>query len=157
MPQNSPEIHRIRLRGPWDVALGKIGGSSPADASFRRVTLPASWQELFGSQSGTAWFRRRFNQPTGLEPHERVWIALSDVPGEVGLSLNGSRAALHPDGERRLVADVTGLLAPANRLEISVAFDPGMCPATNGGLWQPVCLEIHNKKRAGRDSDQRVC
>lgn len=150
MTQNSHEIHRIRLRGPWEFALGKLGESAPADASFRPATMPASWQELFGDRAGTAWFRRRFNQPTGLEPHERVLIALTDVPGEVRLSLNGVPAELRSDAERRRVADVTELLALANRLEVSVTFDPGENPGVTGGLWQIVFLEIHNEKRAGR-------
>lgn len=98
---------------------------------------------------GRHGFRRRFNQPTGLEPHERVLIALTDVPGEVRLSLNGVPAELRSDAERRRVADVTELLALANRLEVSVTFDPGENPGVTGGLWQIVFLEIHNEKRAG--------
>ncbi|QDU41432.1 Glycosyl hydrolases family 2, sugar binding domain [Maioricimonas rarisocia] len=148
--QNSREIHRIRLRGPWEVALGKVGESAPADASFRRVTMPASWQELFGNEAGTGWFRRRFNQPTGLEPHERVCIALPDVPGDVHMALNGTDVASQPASASRLVADVTDLLQLANRLEVRVTFDPGESPETPGGLWQTVHLEIHNEKHASR-------
>ncbi|MFG0333741.1 MAG: hypothetical protein ACF8TS_10295 [Maioricimonas sp. JB049] len=112
--------------------------------------MPASWQELFGTASGTAWFRRHFHQPTGLEPHERVWITLTDVPGEVRLSLNGTAVPSQPAGASRVVADVTEQLELANRLEVCVTFDPEQAPDAPGGLWQPVILEIHNKSHAGR-------
>ena len=54
------EPYRIRLRGPWEVALIERDGTA---APLRFAYIPAEWRELFGERAGTGVFRRRFNRP----------------------------------------------------------------------------------------------
>ncbi len=103
--------------------------------------MPAAWRELFGEAAGSALFRRRFNRPTNLGPHQRVSIVVQDVAGEVAVRING-RPVAAPTAQERTVFDVTEHLEDYNLLEVEITFDPARYPRSPGGLWQPVLLEI---------------
>lgn len=137
--------HWIRLRGPWEVAwLAADGGTDPQQTAVRRVTLPASWQELFGQCGGTARFRRRFQRPTGLDPDERVRIVLEDVGGSIAARLNDvPLSPLYDEDEpEKMCFDVTDLLQFTNLLTLDITFDPSGSEPSHGGLWRPVLIEI---------------
>jgi hypothetical protein len=129
--------YRIRLRGPWEYAWLEEGSGVPTEMDT--VTMPVSWQELFGTRSGTALFRRRFNSPSNLREDQPVRIVVSQVGGDVAFRLNGRTVAVatRPNGE--ISGDVTDLLEDFNVLEIKLSCNPDDAPV---GLWQPVILEI---------------
>ena len=67
--------HVIRLRGPWKCEA--------CDADTRHSAV--------GNQSSARLrHTRRFNSPTNLEPHERVWLVCESLDGPATISLNGS-------------------------------------------------------------------
>jgi hypothetical protein len=133
-----PLLHRIRLQGPWQaVPPGDDSDSTPAD-----VSIPASWQDLFGQAIGTAILRRGFNRPTGLEPGNRVFIRLPAQSATITrCSLNG--IDLEASSSNSLSYDAIAALQPFNLLEILLQRDPG-APADSSGLVTPVLLEIHD-------------
>jgi len=137
--------HWIRLRGPWDVSSVAESGTD----SVERVRLPADWRTLFGEQTGTACFQRRFQCPTHLDDDERVCVTLLDVRAQVHCQLNGQdvpplAAPLGDPGcwpaESCLSFDLTDLLQPSNQLRLALTVE--QLPADPVGLHEPVLLEI---------------
>lgn len=140
-------VHRIRLIGPWDYVwspteIPVAATSLPAAGS---VKMPCDWQTLFGSQAGRATFSRKFHCPTNLESHEQVVIVLSGVGGEGQIFLNGNPLFQFPAGSESPEVDVTQHLQRFNVLEVVLQFTPSTdTPATTGGLFGPVMIEIHS-------------
>ena len=131
-------LHRIRLKGPWDVRLRQDG----AIDEYRRESMPQDWRQLFGNVAGTADFRRNFHDPTGLESDERVVIYLPSGIGDVSeFKMNGQSFSPTIDSSQRY--DVTELLAGFNMIEFALTFDPHAEPDIPGGLWETVFVEIH--------------
>lgn len=133
-----PYPHVIRLRGPWEFEV--IERAAPADgaecgdpAASRsgKVKLPCDWSEALGRTfRGKVRYRRRFNRPSGLDPHERVWLIVEGVDAFGAAALNG-RAL----GEVRGYAlparfDVTDLLGQANELLLEVELPSAMHDAS---------------------------
>lgn len=137
---SEPSTYRIRLRGPWDYAWLEEGSSIPPD--METVTMPVSWQELFGTRAGTALFRRRFNSPSNLREGQPVRIVVSQVGGEVALRLNGEAVTVTARADGEVAGDVTDLLEDFNVLEVELSCDPGGDESPPIGLWRPVVLEI---------------
>ena len=134
-----PYPHAIRLRGPWDFevlasAADRPGQNLAGAPVANRVELPCDWQATLGVDfRGKVRYRRRFNRPTGLDPHERVWLVVEGVDAFGAAALNGSKL-----GEVRGYAlpasfDVTGLLSPSNELAIDVEL-----PAETSGAAAPM-------------------
>jgi beta-galactosidase/beta-glucuronidase len=126
------------LKGPWEVR--RLDREEPS----RRVTLPASWQTIFGDEAGCAEFKRRFNQPTNLEPHEQVWIVFQGVRGAARVDLNGQRLGGIDITDETAEFEITPHLAPHNELVVQFTFCVGLPPDQPGGLWGPVVLEIRS-------------
>jgi hypothetical protein len=103
----------IRLRGPWECERAGAGG---------------------------ARFTRRFNQPTNLEAHERVWLVFERVGQAAWAMLNGQPLAqLDPTSESNRV-EITPVLAPHNVLAIETA---GPVDASGGrGLPETLVGEV---------------
>jgi hypothetical protein len=129
----------MHLKGPWELLV--VPGFQPSP-EMRTVTMPQSWQTLFGPVAGTARFRRAFHRPTNLAPHETVWIVLTEVGGMGRVWLNdqpcGTFAPLTASPPR---FEITSHLKPRNHLTVEVTFDPGSTTA-EGGLYGAVALEI---------------
>ena len=134
-----PYPHAIRLRGPWEFevlagAADVPGQKASAAPASNRVELPCDWQATLGvGFRGKVRYRRRFNRPTGLDPHERVWLVVEGVDAFGAASLNGSQL-----GEVRGYAlpasfDITGQLLPSNELAIDVEL-----PAETSGVASPL-------------------
>lgn len=131
--------YRIHLRGPWEVTGPWVDGVSQ---EWRTVTLPAAWQSLFGTRSGTATFRRWFHRPTNLVPDDQIAFVLTGVRG-------AGHARLNDDPWNPLVIHNTAAAIPVtvaqlrqrNRLEIELTFDPS-ATSEPGGLFEAVALEI---------------
>lgn len=131
---SEPNIHRIRLKGPWEVR-------GPHSVEFTREHLPQDWRALFGEVSGTAIFRRNFHAPTGLEARDQVRIVIPHGTGEISqLTVNSLPATCLDDQQRCF--DVTPLLQGFNQLQFSLTFHPEKSPEIPGGLWETVFIEI---------------
>ena len=144
-------VHRIHLKGPWEVEWLGPAESPPAAATSsgiaaanreNRARMPAAWQSLFGDAAGIARFRRRFNRPTNLDADERVFLVFDGLAGRASLSLNGDALGSVEAAACPAEFDVTPRLAARNTLTVEVVFDPAHHPGRPGGLWAPVALEI---------------
>ncbi len=137
--------HRIHLRGPWEVS----GPWPDAEAaSLRTVTLPMPWRALFGTQAGTATFRRWFHRPTNLASGDRLAIILTGVRGTGSFRLNDDPwETLHLDGTQAHVSITLAQLRQRNRLEVELTFDPTLTTEA-GGLFDAVALEINSQNDA---------
>lgn len=132
------EVHRIRLKGPWQILPPGAEGQE-----FQKHSMPQDWRSLFGDVAGTATFRRNFHTPTRLEEHERVLIHIPSGVGELnGFKINGT--AISPSSNDPLKFDVTQHLQEFNLIEFKLSFDPATQPDTPGGLWETVFVEIHS-------------
>lgn len=121
--------HRIRLRGPWEMAwLGPTG----AAGRFERFHFPGSWPSS-GQAGRAAVVRRRFARPANLDDTERILLVCQPLPAGATARLNG--APLDLSG----VWDVTGRLLPRNVLEIELAAGAAAEPILPG----EVRLDIH--------------
>ncbi len=86
-----------------------------------KATLPCDWSDALGPDfRGKVRYRRRFNRPSGLDPHERVWLVIEGVDAFGSAALNGR--ALGDIRGYALPAsfDVTDLLGPGNELSLDV-------------------------------------
>ena len=93
-----PDVHSIRLREPWQ-------------------------REPLEEGAGVR-FRRRFGYPTGLEPHERVFLVLEPVYRLAKLVLNGNPVAGLTDRNAALEWDVTDRLEERNEIAADIEFGP---------------------------------
>ncbi len=80
------DVHRIRLREPWQTRTLEDG----------RVSRT-----------------RRFGRPRRLDPNERVWLVIEELPESGSVRLNGQELC-----DAR--CDVTVLLLDNNRVEIDL-------------------------------------
>ncbi|MEX2288556.1 MAG: NRDE family protein [Planctomycetaceae bacterium] len=148
-------IHRMHLRGPWEVEWVSNAESPPPQPSpaggegerqatdSGRVKLPADWQSLFGERRGTVRFTRRFGKPTNLEPHEKVFIAFDGIGGVARVSVNGSHVGIIENSTSTIRFDVTALLNPSNTLDVVLTYTETDDASSPGGLYAPVAIEVH--------------
>jgi len=124
-----PYPHVIRLRGPWDFDLLDCTATDKGDpsalAKTGRVTVPTNWANDLGAGFlGRVRYRRRFNRPTGLEPHLRVWLVVEGVDAHGSCRLNGHELGPIDGYALPAVYDVTVELQVSNELEIVVERNP---------------------------------
>jgi beta-galactosidase/beta-glucuronidase len=157
-----PSPHVIRLRGPWELApLSNDKASNdeasdeslaPAAAEACRVEVPGDWCAALGADFvGTARYTRRFNCPTNLDPHERVWLALDAVDHQARVTLNGQPLGSLTGSLATARFDITAALAPHNTLSVDVSLPSALFADATvrgpraghpGGLIGEVRLEI---------------
>lgn len=107
-------MHTIRLRRPWLRSVEGQTGSGKVDVPDVR-SVPGAGKPVT--------YRRSFNQPTGLESHERVDLVIDRFSGaSICVSLNGERIDAG-DATFPLRIDVTARLEHSNRLEVQL--EPG--------------------------------
>ena len=139
--------HWIRLRGPWEaVQVDADGREGPAE----RIRLPADWGPYCRRSNSTVRFLRRFQQPTHLDPEERVLVTLTNFRTNVHATLNG-RTIVPLDvplgepecwpAENSLSFDVTDVLETTNLLGLELQL-PADESSAHTGLHEPVLLEI---------------
>ena len=90
---------------------------------------------------------RKFNRPSGLEKHSKVWLCIDFLKVDTGLWLNDQPLVLPSLHESltRLELQVTHLLSSFNRLTIETACPPSTAlvdPNQSVKLIAAVCLEI---------------
>ena len=73
-------MHRIHLRGPWQLEPGD--GSPPLP-----IRMPLE-PDALAKLHGPARLIRRFNRPTNLSPNERVFVVLEGWETAARVSVN---------------------------------------------------------------------
>ncbi len=140
--------HRMHLKGPWQyewvTSLSVSNVVKCLDVGEGKVIMPASWQSIFGSTSGTVRFFRRFGQPTNLESEERVFIVFDGVGGSARVAVNDHILGTMSDSDRPIGFEVTNLLQASNQLVVELDFDVDRADGAPGGLWAPVAIEIRS-------------
>jgi beta-galactosidase/beta-glucuronidase len=159
-------MHIIHLRGPWELVPlvryvnvnGQWREATDDLPAGGRTQVPGDWADLLGADFlGRARYTRRFNCPTNLDSHERVWLALEGVDYEAAILLND-----RPLGRTRGTAsvhrvDITDWLAPHNLLAVDVELPAavrddeqarGARCGKPGGLVGEVRLEIASRGAA---------
>jgi hypothetical protein len=121
-------VHRIRLRGPWDVR--PHSGGEPGRMTVPGTLRDGGWTGFKGRVS----FYRRFGRPSNLSAGETVWLVFENVVGSADVLLNDSLLGTL-DGTGQL--NVTERLAERNVLEVILE-----TRNENGGITGDVLLEI---------------
>ena len=130
------EPYRIHLKGPWDVT----GPWQDPGAPTWTVSLPQTWQKLFGTVAGTATFARWFHCPTNLVPEDQLAIVLTGVNGNGRVWINDFLLGEFTARSQSVRLPVTlDQLRQRSRLRIELEW-PGGDDA--GGLYDPVAIEI---------------
>jgi hypothetical protein len=156
-----PDIHVIRLRGPWRVEPlerfvphgdGHYQRSTDGLPFGSRMTMPADWSELCGREFlGRVRYCRVFQKPTGLDSGERVYLVIEPARSYGDVTLNRKRLGDVVWGGPPARWHITELLEDHNQLEIVVdhplldeSLGPGDDDSTRfaGGLVGEVRLEI---------------
>jgi len=133
--------HRIRLRGPWECL----------DAGAqRRATMPCAWTGA-GGAARQVGFTRRFGYPGTIDAHERVWLMIDDLHGTWDIALNGTTLATGQTAA--FAADVTGLLAARNRLELTAAIVDRPQPLGGEVALEVRCTAYLDEMQAAADPD----
>ncbi len=146
--------HRIRLIGPWQyrwvTTITPIIQADSVEAisfpAWETTQMPQSWQELFGHQSGTAQFERRFQQPTNLESHERVAIVFDGIGGTGNVSLNHQPLGEIETSDQMQCFDITDCLQPSNLLTVEIGCDADFDFSNPAGLYDVVAIEISGEE-----------
>jgi hypothetical protein len=138
------EVHRIRLRGPWEVmALSRIPASEPLPQATA-MTLPCRWRDGgWAGFAGRALHRRRFGKPTNVG-EQKMWLTCAGVEGSVAVRVNGESILDRTASGGPFAVEVTDRLRDRNELEIVVEAD-----SDGGGVWGEVALEIHPTAACG--------
>ncbi|HEY4309581.1 MAG TPA: hypothetical protein VGN12_09050 [Pirellulales bacterium] len=154
--------HVIRLRCPWecrplvrytiapDGAIVAQSDDLPAPA---RVNVPADWEATLGAGfRGRVRYTRRFNRPTNLDPHDRVWLVIEGADALARYLLDETLLGELDGYALPAESDITPLLKPSNVLTVEVELPAGIDDARQvirpgreslaGGLVGAVRLEI---------------
>ncbi len=115
-------MHSIRLRGPWELYL-------PGQGEPQRIEMPATWQTLLAFVGDSplpspARLRRRFGQPTGIAPTDRLQLVIDSSAATCQVELNGQPLGSLAPSEQCRSFEVTALLSPRNELLILLQFPP---------------------------------
>ena len=148
------DIHTIRLRGPWQMeplaatsadgrGQGAPDASRPELPPAARVKLPIARAAVLPVDFfGRVRFVRRFQRPTGLEPHETVRLVL-DTPWTVGIvTLNERPLESETTDGARSEWNITERLADANVVMVELEYRPDDAPPADAPLLGEVWLEI---------------
>ncbi len=139
MNQQSDNIYRIRLKGPWEVRF--VTGDVADSTRFEKIHVPIAWRDAFGDRSGAVCFKRRFHAPTGLGHHDQVNIRVPEGAGHLR-DFRINNIPLLPQHDAALTFAVTDHLEAFSEIQFTLDFDPNAEPETPGGLWEAVLLEI---------------
>ena len=147
---SQPEIHSIRLHGPWDAKVLDDFGQQGKVGQERRVKIPSDWGDWLGVNfCGQVEYLRNFNRPTGLESDQAVWLVVEQVDSRGDVFLNdqpiGSLSFNEfPDQPFRVEIGESLQLSNVLRIEIQVTADSDRAQRVGqaGGLIGSVRIEI---------------
>ncbi|HET6880120.1 MAG TPA: hypothetical protein VFI31_08190 [Pirellulales bacterium] len=130
-----PYPHSIRLRGPWQFepqcrylagADGQVAESNEDLPAAGRATVPSDWRDALGADfRGRVRYRRSFNPPATLDPHERLWLVVEGVDAYGAVVLNGVRLGEVEGYAIHRSFDLTRLLGPRNEVTLEVELPGG--------------------------------
>ena len=148
--QTKPDIHSIRLHGPWDAKVVAVYGSHGTVGQERRAKIPSDWGDWLGADfCGQVEYRRSFNRPTGLEPDQQVWLVVEQLDFHCDLIINApSIGSLtwgqSPESPFRIEIGQSLELSNVLRIDIQDAadYDRAHCAGLAGGLVGSVRIEI---------------
>lgn len=140
--------HTIQLRAPWELRPLMRENESLATGPPLRVEVPGESPLTPVDEQLGLRYSRRFNRPTGIDPHERVWLCCDGADPSARVSL-GEHELGHILGYALpWEADVTTHLAPHNELIIEVLPADALRPGREhrpGGLIRDVRLEVRSR------------
>src|SRR5688500_118957 len=155
------------LNGEWEFAIDRRGQwRQPADVEWQaRIRVPFSPETAASGIGDTGfyrwcWYRRRFAGADFL-PGQRVVLRFGAVDYLTTVWVNGVRVGCHEGGFTPFSFDITGLVAPAEAVEVVVQADDDphdlskprgkqdwqlqphsiWYPRTTG-IWQTVWIEV---------------
>lgn len=150
-------VHRIRLRGPWQVEpLSRLrqhaGGTVMEQTSSLPpggvTTTPFDCRQIplgVGDAGGRVRYRRRFGRPTHLGPDECILLVVPPLTAPADVRINGTLLGqVEPHG-RAGRFDITERLKDRNELWIDLLRQPGEqapTPDQPSSDATTVCLEI---------------
>jgi len=118
----------------------------PGDARWRRVDLPASWQDIPNGPTHkhhVAWYRERFTLPDAVAA-ERWVLHFSRASFACKIFLNGKAAGSHWGPTGPFAIAVTDLIRPGAENELLVGICDGITArdhARDGRLLAPACMK----------------
>jgi hypothetical protein len=130
-------VHRIRLRGPWQIEPTAAANPSP-----RIVRLPARWDELFDPAARRVRLSRRFHCPTNLRPVDEVSLVVDALPEGAQVALNGTSLGRGVDNSDSQAVFPTPQLELSNLL--TVEFDVAARETAGDQIWGDVALVINS-------------
>jgi hypothetical protein len=137
MPESNM-VHRIRLRGPWQLQAAAPGSAPP-----QSIRLPARAAEFFDTGAPSLQLSRRFNRPTNLAAGDRISLIIDNFPEGARVTLNGAR--LEP--ESLPAAEPT--VFPTSRLEphnlLAIEFEVASINAIGDQVWGNIALVIGSR------------
>ena len=132
--------HTIRLRGPWEL---RAAGADHLAAI--RVKLPTLWRHARCDLSAPARLSRRFGRPTGLAPHQRVWLCVAAAQPLGTVMLSGETLFAGVPESQEVRCDITQRLQSRN--EIDLELEPYTSPdAADAPVLGEVWLEIDERR-----------
>jgi hypothetical protein len=142
-------VHRIQLRGPWQLEWTSAPGES-----VQKVRLPAEWDDLFAGHSGPVRLTRKFHRPTNLGPNEQVELVFQQWPGIWTISLNQHPVGKFRDSsaERAERITITALLQSTNELAAETLIEQPRDANNRLGLVGQITIEIRNDEEQSRQS-----
>ena len=131
-------MHSIRLRGPWEL---------PGKGEPQRIEMPATWQTLLASAGDSplpspARLLRRFGQPTGIAPTDRLRLVIESSAASCQIELNGQPLGSIAPSQQTSSFDVTALLRPRNELLILLQIPPRVAAPESCCPLEDVRLDI---------------
>jgi beta-galactosidase/beta-glucuronidase len=130
-----PYPHSIRLRGPWQFEPLARSQAAPDGQIVEhcddlppagRSTVPCDWGTVLGTDfRGRVGYRRSFNAPATLDPHERLWLVVEGADARGGVWVNGAGLGDVPGYAVWSAFDVTSLVGPRNEIRLEVDLPAG--------------------------------
>lgn len=170
VPSSPASAEPVRLDAGWELITdpgAALQVASLPASGWRAAKVGVSWNAQFADLRdyvGVAWYRTRFTVAASRAP-QRVLLRFGAVDYQAEVFVNGESAGSHEGAYTPFTIDVTGRVEPgANELVVRVIDPPaagrGRDPRfpqfnydelprgkqnwyiQNGGLWQPVWLDI---------------
>jgi hypothetical protein len=135
LPESNMSVHRIRLRGPW-----QLQSALSAEAAPRTVHLPARWTELLEDGPHPLRLSRRFHRPTNLAPDDQVAVRITELPVGAQVHLNGTPLGMSAEPDAGPSVFPTPHLEATNLLTIE--FDLSTTRHADDETWGDVSLVI---------------
>ena len=93
------------------------------------MEMPATWQTLLalaaqGPLPSPARLLRRFGQPTGIAPTDRLHLVIESSAAALQIELNGQLLGSIAPSQQTSSFDVSALLSPRNELLILLQIPP---------------------------------